>query len=129
MVNNSGRPMKINWDDISYADTRGNVGRVMHAGVKYIDRNSSQPATTIPQGKSLSDILIPTNNVHWQQGNSLVAGGWVKDYLIPCVYKNKEAFRQYAHENVGKTLTIMMPLVIDGVQNDYVFTFNIEKLL
>lgn len=35
----------------------------MHSGVKYTDRNNSQPATSIPKGASLSDILLPTDNV------------------------------------------------------------------
>ena len=50
LKNKSGHTLKINWDDISYVDTKGQVGRVMHAGVKYTDRNNSQPATTVPKG-------------------------------------------------------------------------------
>ena len=30
---------------------------------------------------------------------------------------------------VGKTMTIMMPIMIQNVQNDYTFTFNINELL
>lgn len=30
---------------------------------------------------------------------------------------------------VGKTMTEMMPIMIENVQNDYTFTFNIDKLL
>lgn len=30
---------------------------------------------------------------------------------------------------VGKTMTVMMPIMIENVQNDYTFTFNIDKLL
>ncbi len=28
-----------------------------------------------------------------------------------------------------KTMTVMMPIMIENVQNDYTFTFNIDKLL
>ncbi len=38
LKNKSGHTLKINWDDISYVDTKGQVGRVMHAGVKYTER-------------------------------------------------------------------------------------------
>lgn len=30
---------------------------------------------------------------------------------------------------VGKTMTVMMPVMIENVQNDNTFTFNIDKLL
>lgn len=30
---------------------------------------------------------------------------------------------------VGKTMTVMMPIMIENVQNDYTFTSNIDKLL
>lgn len=126
LTNKSGHSMKINWDDVSYVDTKGQVGRVMHSGVKYTDRNNSQPATTIPKGASISDILLPTENVYYVSGQY---GGWRENYLFPCVYQTPEAFNNGASSMVGKTMTIMMPIMIENVQNDYTFTFNIDKLL
>ena len=38
--NKSGHSLKINWDDISFVDTEGQVGRVMHSGVKYATTHS-----------------------------------------------------------------------------------------
>ena len=124
--NKSGHRLKINWDDISFVDTEGQVGRVMHSGVKYTERNNSQPATTVPKGASISDILLPTENVYFVSGQY---GGWRENYLLPCVYQTPEAFNAGASSLVGKTMTIMMPIMIENVQNDYTFTFNIDKLL
>ena len=124
--NKSGHSLKINWDDISFVDTKGQVGRVMHSGVKYTERNNSQPATTVPKGASISDILLPTENVYFVSGQY---GGWLENYLLPCVYQTPEAFNAGASSLVGKTMTIMMPIMIENVQNDYTFTFNIDKLL
>ena len=126
LKNKSGHTLKINWDDVSYVDVKGQVGRVMHSGVKYADRNSSQPATTVPKGASISDILLPTDNVYYVSGQY---GGWRETYLVPCVYKTPEAFNSEAPSLVGKTMTVMMPIMIENVQNDYTFTFNIDKLL
>ncbi len=126
LKNKSGHTLKINWDDVSYVDVKGQVGRVMHSGVKYTDRNSSQPATTVPKNASLSDILLPTENVYYESGQY---GGWRESYLVPCVYKTPEAFNAEASSLVGKTMTVMMPIMIENVQNDYTFTFNIDKLL
>jgi len=126
LKNKSDHTLKINWDDVSYVDYKGQVGRVMHSGVKYTDRNNSQPSTTIPKGASISDLLLPTENVYFVSGQY---GGWRESYLIPCVYKTPEAFNSEAPTYVGKTMTIMMPIMIENVQNDYTFKFNIDKLL
>ena len=126
LTNKSGHTIKINWDDISYVDYNGKVERVMHSGVKYTERNNSQPASTVPKGATLSDILIPTENVYFISGRF---GGWREKYLIPCVYNDAATRDAQASSYVGKTMTIMMPIMIENVQNDYTFTFNIDKLL
>lgn len=126
LTNKSGHSMKINWDDVSYVDTKGQAGRVMHTGVKYTERNNSQPATTIPKGATISDLLLPTDNVYFVSGQY---GGWRENYLLPCVYHTAEAFNNEASNMVGKTMTIMMPIMIENIQNDYTFTFNIDRLL
>ena len=124
--NKSGHTIKINWDDISYVDISGSVGRVMHSGVKYVDRNNSQPSTTIPKNASISDILLPTDNVYYVSGQY---GGWFEKYLIPCVYSKQENYDLLAPLNVGKKMSILMPIMIENVQNDYVFEFHIDELL
>ena len=125
LTNKSGNTLKINWDDISYVDYQGKTGRMMHSGVKYTDRNNSQPASTIPKGASLSDILLPTDNVYYLSGQY---GGWQEKYLIPCVYRNAANRATEAPSFIGKTMTIMMPILIENIQNDYTFTFSIDKL-
>ena len=126
LKNKSTHTMKINWDDISYVDINGKTRRVMHAGVKYIERNNSQPATGIPKGASLSDILLPTDNVILSSG---LYGGWIESNLIPSYYSTSEAMANGAESYVGKKMTILMPIMIENVQNDYTFVFNIDKWL
>ncbi len=126
LKNKSTHTMKINWDDISYVDINGKTRRVMHAGVKYIERNNSQPATSIPKGASLSDILLPTDNVILSSG---LYGGWIESNLIPSYYSTSEAMANGAESYVGKKMTILMPIMIENVQNDYTFVFNIDKWL
>ena len=124
LKNKSEHTLKINWDDISYVNTNGEVGRVMHTGVKYSERNSSQPSTSIPRGATISDLLLPTDNVYYSQ-----YGGWSEKYLIPCVYNKQEDKKSFAPLLINKTMSIMMPIMIENIQNDYVFIFNIDKLL
>lgn len=126
LTNKSNHTIKINWDDISFVDYDGKVGRVMHAGVKYTDRNGSQPATTVPKNASIEDLLLPTENVYYLSGQY---GGWREKLLIPSIYQTPEAFAAGANEYVGKTMKILMPIMIENVQNDYTFEFNIASLL
>lgn len=127
--NKSNHTLKLNWDDISYVDVNGKVGRVMHSGIKYVDRNSSQPSSTVPKGASLSDILLPTDNVSYSSPTKYSAGGWSENYLLPCVYKDEATLFQNAPDYIGKTMSILMPIMIENVQNDYIFKFNINDLL
>lgn len=115
LTNKTNHTIKINWDDVSYVDMNGNVGRVMHSGVKYTDRNNSQPATSIPKKASITDLLMPTDNVYYASGKY---GGWRETPLIPYTYNNGGA--------EGKTMTILMPIMIENVQNDYTFEFLIS---
>ena len=126
LKNKSGHTIKINWDDVSYVDVNGKTGRVMHAGVKYTERNNSQPATTIPKNATISDILLPTDNVYFVSGQY---GGWREEYLIPSTYRTQEAYDAGAKNYVGKKMIILMPIMIENVQNDYTFEFNIDELL
>ncbi|MBO4544615.1 MAG: hypothetical protein J5773_02400 [Verrucomicrobia bacterium] len=116
LKNKSNHTLKINWDDISYVDINGQVGRVMHSGVKYTDRNNSQPATTVPKNASISDILLPTANVYF---DDVIYKSWQINPLVP-----KQLFNSNAPSPIGKTMIIMMPIVIEGIQNDYTFTFQ-----
>ena len=121
LTNKSKYTIKINWDDISYVDYNGKVGRVMHSGIKYIERTNSQPSSTIPKRACLSEVLIPTKNIYFNK--MLFGGSWEENNLIPSNHKDDEA------KFVGKTITIMMPIMIENVQNDYTFIFSIDKLL
>lgn len=126
LKNKSGHTIKINWDDVSYVDVNGKTGRVMHAGVKYTERNNSQPATTIPKNATISDILLPTDNVYFVSGQY---GGWREEDLIPSTYRTQEDYDAGAKNYVGKKMIILMPIMIENVQNDYTFEFNIDELL
>lgn len=125
--NKSGHTIKINWDDVSFVDITGQVCRVMHSGVKYTERNNSQPATTIPKNAKISDLLLPTENVYYVSPTRYTSGGWREKNLIPSFYNSKEALNSGAPKYVGLKMQVLMPIMIENVQNDYTFEFNIEE--
>lgn len=120
LKNKSDYSMKIPWDDIVYVDEDGATKRIMHSGVKYIDRNASQPASVVPKNASVSDILLPTDNVTYS--SSL---GWIEGHLFPRYQSQEEANNSPI---LGKTVRIIFPVIIQDVQNEYTFEFSIDNV-
>lgn len=124
LKNKSEYSIKIPWDDVTYINTAGSVGRVMHSGVKYIDRNNSQPASVIPKGASLSDIVQPTDNVYYVSGQY---GGWRTSNLFNFNI-DKTNLETSKAPHIGKTVRVLLPILIQDVRNEYVFEFKIDDI-
>lgn len=124
LKNKSQYSIKIPWDDVTYINVYGEVGRVMHSGVKYVDRNNSQPASVVPKGARMSDIVMPTDNVYYVSGQY---GGWREGRLFnfPIDRNNIDVSKQ---AYIGKTVKILFPVIIEGVKNEYVFEFRINDI-
>ena len=124
LTNKSNYSIKIPWDDMAYIDVTGQTGRVMHSGVKYINRNDSQPASIVPKGAKLTDIIMPVDNVSFTSGTY---GGWREASLFnfPIDKKNIEESKQ---QYIGKTVRILFPVVIENVKNEYVFEFKVDDI-
>ena len=92
---------------------------MIHEGVRYINRNETQAITTIPRGAKVSDFLVPSDNV--VQGDY----GWYETNIIPVSFSTREKAELSLDKYKGKKMSIMMPLQIENVQNDYIFEFEI----
>lgn len=123
LTNISDFAIKIPWDEVVYIDANRNANKVMHSGIKYSERNSGQPASVIPRGTSFSDIVLPTENVYWRNG--MYTSNWEERPLFP-QYDSRPAAD--ASSLPGKTVSIMMPVIIQNVSNEYTFTFEINDL-
>lgn len=119
LKNKTKYPIKINWDEVTYVDPNGEAKRVIHEGVKYVNRNETQAITTIPRGAKVSDFLVPSDNI--VQGDY----GWYEANIIPVSFSTREKAEQSLDKYKGKKMSIMMPLQIENVQNDYMFEFEI----
>lgn len=124
LKNKSAHSIKIPWDDVAYINIFGEVGRVMRSGVKYIDRNNTQPASVVPNNATLSDIIMPTDNVYYASGRY---GGWREGKLFnfPIDKKNVEQSKQ---AYIGKTVRVLFPVIIEDVKNEYVFEFKVDDI-
>lgn len=111
LTNKMTNSIKIVWDEASLVDENNMVSKVVHKGVKYINAQDAQPATTIPGGASISELIAPTNRIEY-------SGGWYQQAIVS---SNKGD----DPDVVGKTIKILLPIEVNGIINEYVFCFTI----
>lgn len=98
----------------------------MHTGVKYIERNNSQPPTIIPRGASVNDIIIPCNNVYYNS----YSNSWTKKNLFGNISSTEySTLDSLAQPWVGKQVQVLLPLEHQGVLNEYIFTFEVDDYI
>ena len=127
LTNKTINPIQITWDNAGYVDHEGSAIRVIHSGVKFINRYEHQAPTTIPGGSTLSDMLIPADNIHFS------SDGWDSRQIMPTKSVNawtRSGLTKVQAVNpgyIGKCVSFLLPVNINGVQNDYLFIFNIGQ--
>lgn len=123
LTNKTSHSIKIIWDEAVYVDESGMSKKIMHSGVKYIDRNNPQPPTTVVRGATISDIVFPTDNVYFESGKY---GGWRELPLFPDSGMEKIEIENKAKTYIGKNVQVLLPIKIEDIVNEYVFVFSID---
>ena len=113
--NKTAEPITVDWNSASYVDVSGNSHRVMHSGVRYVDRDKPQAPSIIPPTARLKDMVQPTDYVEF-----LTSIGWSNHPLFPKA--PDAAFYK------GKTFSVFLSLQVEGKTKNYLFTFSIENV-
>jgi hypothetical protein len=113
--NKTSAAIQVNWDNVSLVDINGKSNRIIHTGIRLIDRDKPQAPSIIPPGAVLKDEITPVDNIRYESGQY---GGWKTDPLMPPLGDNQ-------HKYVGKTISVFMPLEINGKKKEYNFTLEI----
>ena len=123
LENKSDNTIKIIWDQAVYVDENGSSNKVIHKGVKYTERNNSQIPSVIIKKAKIEDMVMPKKNVSYSSGQY---GGW----RIEPLFDNRpvvEERRKEREKNIsGKNVRILLPLKIEDIINEYIFTFEIN---
>jgi hypothetical protein len=132
MRNKSAQTIKIIWDETLFINF-GTPGKVVHSGVKYIDRNSSQPPSVIPSGTTHEDSVTPTDKIYWRDGYSLLysytPGGWEKHDLFPTQDMNRAEFKSAILGSKGLEFSLYMPIQVNNTVKEYNFKFKIKDVI
>jgi len=122
LINKSTYSIKIIWDEAVFVNENGISHRVIHSGIRYIDRENPKPPSVVPGGATIKDLVYPTDYVYYSSGV-----GWRRRPLLPVMTGvSEEDLSSKAKEYIGKTYKILLPLLIEGVINEYVFTFKVD---
>lgn len=109
-------PIKIPWDDLIYISPSARSMRVIHGGIRLIDRNNSQVPTTVAPKSRISDILIPSDHIYFVQGKY---GGWRENDLF--VADAKEIYQ-------GTFFGLYFPIDFAQKRKEYHFRFLIKEV-
>jgi len=115
LTNKTRYSLKVLWDEASYLDAGGQSHRVMHNGVKYIDRSLTEPPSVVIRGGSLEDVVLPIDYVY---GNG---ADWIEGPFFP-------GRLDHAKQLTGKSVQVLLPLEVEGVVNEYIFLFRINDV-
>lgn len=122
LQNNSSNTIEIIWDKAVYIDKLGKSNKVIHSGVKLIDKEKSQLPTVVIKGSKIDDILIPVNNISYVSGKY---GGWSTSSLFPSSHKDIESMTKYDNVFKESEVKVLLPLMIDNQLIEYTFIFDV----
>lgn len=132
IYNKTDKSVKIIRDETSFIPYREGK-KVMHKGVKYVDRDAAQVPTTIPSKTTWSDVVVPTDNVYYKQGyySQYVSnpGGWQTSDLWLTADFNKPETEAAVMKLKGWKYRLVMPMEVNGVKKDYTFNFEITDVV
>lgn len=125
LENKTDHSIKILWDESSFVDTNNSSHRIIHTGVKYIDKGNPQAPSVVPRKGSYQDVVISADNIEWLKYSSQ----WIEHPILPGWQRGgtMDEFQRKLNPLVGKTMQVLLSLDIDGVPVDYVFIFQIDE--
>lgn len=126
LTNKTDAPIRIDWNNLSYIDPSKSAHKVFHAGVKYSSRAESLPATLVPPGAKIEDLIAPVDYAHYVEGRY---GGWSSRSLFLAEADLMAPPPPELKDLQGATLGIFMPLEVNGRTENYNFVFRIDKVL
>lgn len=120
--NKTADPISVNWNVISYVDSSGDAHKVMHSGIRLMDKEAPQTPTLIPPTARINETLFPTDYiVSGSEGLSQ------KPVWPDTGYVSKDESHLKTLE--GSTFSIFMPIEVGGKTKNYSFVFKIVSVL
>ncbi len=134
LVNKTDSPIKVIWNEAAYICEKGRSHKVIHAGVKYTQRDMYKLPSDIEQKSTLRDFVYPADYVSYADDawveRPMFSGRWEERPLLPTSQKggDPQEFLTRAKNYIGKTIQVLLPLKIEDETYDYTFIFGISDV-
>lgn len=128
-VNKTDKPIKIIWDEVTFINPTGEAEKVIHEGVRLLDRNASMSPSLIPPKGNTKDAITPTSRVTW---GSLYFGG-PQDWQYQAICGNRKwdivthEIEQLDEECVGKVFGLFVTYEVDGKKYTFSARYKFDK--
>jgi hypothetical protein len=109
LLNKSENAIQIIWDETAIVGLDGSASRVVHEGVRYADRENSQPPANVPPNARIDDFVVPSNAIYYSSN-----GGWDEEPLF------KEL-------SIGDRVSLFLVVMVDGEKQNLNFNFIATK--
>lgn len=103
----ASEPVLVDWDRSTLVDGSGLAHRVIHGGVRFIERGTSQPKTAIPPLSRVEEVVIPADAVYFE--STQYGSSWRTHPLVPL-----------SASSVGSAVRLHLAVVFQG--RDYTVT-------
>jgi len=127
LKNKTDSYIKIPWFDAAYINTAGETQEVTHCGdEKYLDHGSSQSVIVISKDEVLNDVIIPTANISYD-----ASAPFDHDWRITPIFGfpiDRKHIKEQKGAYIDRTVKIVLPIIIEGIKNEYVFEFRINDV-
>jgi hypothetical protein len=127
LTNKTDHSIKIVWEEAAFVAPNGRSGAVMHNGVRYNDCAATKTPSVVVRGAALSDVIVPCDYVEFEEFGST----WVVNGFLPTETQRPDLDAQAAEmtaKHAGKHFSVLLPIQIEDVVNDYLFTFEVTGL-
>jgi hypothetical protein len=134
LENKTNSPMKIIWNEAAYVCEKGDSHKVIHAGIKYSQRNRYSLPSDIEQKSTLKDYIYPADYMSYTDDawveRPMFSGRWEGKTLLPASQKggDPQEFLNSAKNYIGKTIQVLLPIRVEDVKYDYTFIFKVRDV-
>ena len=120
ITNRGETPVDVLWDKASLVDTQGKASAVVRSstGDQWAAPDVSGDVSRIPPHGTLHVFIIPARSVSFERES-----GWIVDQVLP-VECGPLRCTGY-HELVGKTVSLRLPMQVNGVEQNFEWTLRI----
>lgn len=123
LTNKTDGTVKIVWDESAIVK-HGKALRIVHDGVRIMERDQPQAPTIVPARAKVEEAMTPTENYDF----SFFYGSWQKKPLFVGDDAGNPKVTKEIMSNKGQHLQVLLTLEIMGKKQEYSFDFVVADI-